>query len=220
MLPISWTWDLVPAADEDRDAWIASMAKILDEMVGDQIAVARANWPADSPEAFPFEAGAMGTAVAGDLIERADALPEGFRLIWGAGFFGEQVRWVPLMLLAEFRAPREGEDPAYLMSVVGAEGLPDDIRPPNVEYFSTSRGDGVRVIALAQTEEEGTYGRVHAALRLERPEGDLDVLLETRIADFEQLGAIGDGIEAAMNLLADSPQLRFIPGTAPEQDPS
>ncbi|GAA1625637.1 hypothetical protein [Actinoplanes couchii] len=224
MLELSWTWDLVPAADEDRDTWIASMGKILDEMVGDQIEVARANWPEDSPDSFPFTPGAMGTAVASDLIERADMLPEGCRLIWGAGFFGEQVRWVPLMLLAEFKAPREGEDPAYLMAMVGAEGMPDDIREPNVEYFSTSRGDGVRVIAIARTEEAGTFGRVQAALRLERPEGDLDVLLDTRIADFEQLGAIGHGIEAAMNLIADSTHLRFTPVEAEEpvkvQDPS
>jgi hypothetical protein len=216
---ISWAWDWVPAG-ADRAGWIEFMAKLLDDWAGEQVAAARAAWPADSAGEFPFQPGAMGTAVARDLLERADALPAGCRLIWGAGFVDDQVRWLPLLVLAEFREPRPG-DPAYLMSMVGAEGRPGDVRPPHIEYLSTDHGDGVRVIALARDENEdesdpaaGMYGRVTAALRLERPDGDVDVLLEARVSGMELLGVIGPGVEAVLHLIAgQSAELRFVPPT-------
>lgn len=221
MAEISWAWDFVPATEADREGWPDFMARLLDEWVGDQVEAARAAWPADAAEAFPFTPGAMGSAVARDLMERADGLPANCRLIWGAGFVDDRAKWLPLMVLAEFREPRP-EDPAYLMSLVGAEGHPEDVRPPTVEYVSTDRGDGVRVIAIANNETDGMYGRVHAALRLEMPDGDIDVLLETRVGGMEQLAVIGDGMDTVMHLIAErSTELRFVPSAATAgQEPS
>ncbi|MEV6301349.1 hypothetical protein AB0M02_18210 [Actinoplanes sp. NPDC051861] len=213
MSEISWAWDLVPAAGPDRAGWTDFMAKLLDEWVGEQVAAARAAWPADATEAFPFSPGAVGSAVARDLLERADGLPRNCRLIWGAGFVDDRVRWLPLLVLAEFREPRPG-DSGYLMALVGAEGMPGDVREPHVEYVSTEHGDGVRVLALAE-DDEGLHGRVHAALRLERPDGDVDVLFETRANGLEQLAVIGAGVEAVMHLIAErSTELNLVPSVA------
>jgi hypothetical protein len=214
MAEISWAWDLVPATEADRAGWPEFMAGLLDSWVGEQIEAARAAWPADATEAFPFQPGAMGATVARDLMERADALPANCRLIWGAGFVDDQVRWLPLLVLAEFREPGDA-DPAYLMSMVGADGRPGDIRPPHVEYVSTERGDGIRVLALARDSDGELHGRVNAALRLERPEGDLDVLFETRVNGMDQLAVIGAGVEAVLHLIAErAAELRFVPAAA------
>lgn len=210
MAEISWAWDFVPVTEADREGWPEFMANLLDEWAGDQVDAARAAWPADAVESFPFPPGAMGTAVAHDLMKRADDAPPGCRLVWGAGFVDDKVRWMPLMALVEFRQPRPG-DSSYLMSLVSAEGHPDDVRPPVVEYFSTDRGDGVRVTALADNHAEGPHGRVHAALRLELPDGDVDVLVETRVGGMEQLAVIGGGIEVIMNLIAErAPGMSFV----------
>jgi hypothetical protein len=212
---VSWHWDWVPADEAERPAWTAFVADLLDGWAGEQVAAARAAWPADAAEEFPFAPGAMGTAVARDLLQRADGLPPGCRLIWGAGFADDQVRWLPLLVLAEFRRPGAG-DPAYLMDMVGAQGFPDDVRAPTVEYVSTANGDGVRVLALARTEAEGLHGRVNAALRLTGPAEEVDVLLTTRVGALEQLAVIGPGVEAVMHMIAAHP-LRFV---AAGQDPS
>jgi hypothetical protein len=242
---VSWFWDWVPAAGRDAaelSAWTESIASLLDGWAGEKVAAARAAWPADSDEEFPFTVGEMGSAVARGLLERADELPGHCRLIWGAAFFGEDVRWLPLIVGAEFRQARP-EDPAYLMAVVGAEGFEDDIREPNVDYVSTDHGDGIRVLALARTEAEGVHARVDAALRLEAPavpdvpavpdapevlgtpSGDIDVLLSTRVSGLDQIAVIGSGVEALMNMIATqfaaqpgdaAPQLRF--ATRAEQD--
>lgn len=166
---VSWFWDWVPAAGSsaaERAHWTAYLTGLLDEWVGEKVAAARAAWPADAEEAFPFSPGQMGQDVAGSLLERADGLPENCRLIWGAGFVGEQARWLPLLVLAEFRQALP-DNPDYLMAMVGAEGFPDDVREPTVEYVTTDHGDGVRVLALADVAGEGLRGRVNAALRLE-----------------------------------------------------
>ncbi|MDW5323210.1 hypothetical protein [Plantactinospora sp. KLBMP9567] len=207
---VSWYWDWVPAAGSDvakRTAWTESLRSLLDGWVGEKVAAARAAWPADDPEEFPFTVDDMGSAVARSLLERADDLPRNCRLIWGAGFLGDEARWLPLLVLAEFRQARP-EDPAYLMAMVGAEGFEDDIRPPNIEYVTTEHGDGVRVLALARSEGEGLHSRVNAALRLEGrptsgpPAMDVDVLLTTRVAALSQMAVIGTGVEAVMHMIA------------------
>ncbi|MFG1890454.1 hypothetical protein ACGFIR_21645 [Micromonospora sp. NPDC049051] len=208
---VSWFWDWVPAAGRDdtqRQRWTGYVAGLVDAWAGEKVAAARADWPADAPEEFPFTAGELGEAVAHDLLARADALAGNSRLLWGAAFTGEKVRWMPLLVVAEFLRAR-ADDPAYLLAEVGAEGLDGDVREPTVDYVSTERGDGVRVFALAGSEEEGAYGRLDAALRLEA-DVDVDVLLRTRVFGLEQMAAIGHGIEALMHMIAgQSAELRF-----------
>ncbi|MGI5148771.1 hypothetical protein ACQEVC_20710 [Plantactinospora sp. CA-294935] len=232
---VSWLWDWVPATGSDvaeRTAWTEYVASQLDSWVGEKVAAARAAWPADAVEEFPFTVGEMGSAVARDLLERADDLPRNCRLIWGAGFLGDEARWLPLVVLAEFRRPR-GEDPAYLMAMVGAEGFDNDIREPNVDYVTTDHGDGIRVLALARSVGDALHGRVNAALRLEgrsapgTQAGDVDVLLTTQVTSMDQLAVIGPGVEAVMHMIAAQfaaqpedgvPPLRFVLETG--QDPS
>jgi hypothetical protein len=226
---VSWFWDWVPPAGRaaaQQTTWTESVASLLESWAGEKVAAARAAWPADAEEKFPFTLGEMGSEVARGLLERADELPGHCRLIWGAAFFGDDVRWVPLIVGAEFRQARP-EDPGYLMAVVGAEGLPDDIREPNVDYVSTDHGDGIRVLALARTEAGGIHARLDAALRLEAPGNDIDVLLSMRVSGLDQIAVIGGGMEALMTMIAtqfgarpgdDWPALRF--GTPVEQDVS
>lgn len=217
-LEVSWFWEWVPADGSDeapRAAWTESVASRLDEWVGGKVAAARAAWPADADQEFPFTAGEMGSAVARDLLLRADDMPANCRLVWGAGFAGDEARWLPLLVLTEFRQARPG-DSAYLMELAGADGFAGDVREPTVEYVTTEHGDGVRVVALARSEE-GLYGRVNAALRLEGPAGDVDVLLETRVKGLDQLAVIGSGVEAVMVMIADqhaAGPLRFVPPPA------
>jgi hypothetical protein len=208
-LEVSWYWDWVPAADgddEQRTAWTAFVASTLDGWVGEKVAAARAAWPADAPEDFPFTVDEMGSAVARDLLERADELPRNCRLIWGAGFLGDEARWLPLLVVAEFH-PARPEDPAYLMGMVCAEGFDEYVREPTVDYVTTDHGDGVRVLALADNGAEGLHARVNAALRLERrepgaPAEEVDVLLTTRVGAMDQIAVIGPGVEAVMHLIA------------------
>jgi len=211
-IEVSWFWDWVPGAgsdDVERATWADSVGSRLGEWVGAKVANARAAWPADSAEEFPFTVDDMGAAVTRDLLERADAVPPNCRLIWGAGFIGDEARWLPLLILAEFRQALP-EDPAYLMAMVGADGLPEDVREPAVDYVTTEHGDGVRVQALAQSEGEGLHGRVNAALRLDRP--GVDVLLTTRVSGLDQLAVIGSGVEAVMHMIAGQlPELQFVP---------
>ena len=75
---VSWFWDWVPGAESDateRSAWRKSVAGVLDDWVGEKVAAARAAWPADAAQEFPFTVEEMGAAVAGDLLERADDVP-------------------------------------------------------------------------------------------------------------------------------------------------
>jgi hypothetical protein len=208
---VSWFWDWVPAADtdaEERAVWSRSVARMLDDWVGAKVAGARAAWPDDAEEEFPFTVEDMGAAVAHDLLERADGLPDHCRVIWGAGFVGDEARWLPQLVLAEFRSARP-EDPSYLMAMVGAEGFSDDVRDPVVEYLTTEHGDGVRVFALARSADGGVHARVHAALRLEGghapggPVPDVDVLLTTRVEDMDRFAVIGPGVDALMTMIAD-----------------
>ena len=208
-IEVSWFWDWVPAAgrdDAERTAWTDYVAGLLDGWAGEKVAAARAAWPADAAQEFPFTVDEVGSAVAGDLLARADALPANARLIWGAGFVGAEVRWMPLLVVAEFRRARP-EDPAYLMTVVGAEGFADDVREPAVDYVTTGHGDGIRVLALASSEREGAHARVNAALRLEGRAApgspDVDVLLSTRVFGMDQMAVIGYGVEALMTMIAD-----------------
>jgi hypothetical protein len=202
-LDVSWFWDWVPAAD-DAAAWTTYVSGLLEDWAGAKVAAARTD------QHFPFGTGEMGEAVAEALLARAGSIPDNCGLLWGAGFVNDDVRWLPLLVLVEFRPARPG-DSTYLMTEVGAEGLPDDIREPQVEYVSTDRGDGVRVVALAESEGEGLHARVNAALRLERPgRVDVDVLLSTRVKGMDKAGAIGGGMEAAMHVIASqADQLRF-----------
>jgi hypothetical protein len=224
-IEVSWFWDWVPdsgAGPDERKAWSGYVTRMLDTWVGEKVAAARAAWPADADQEFPFTPGEMGPKVAHDLLERTAGLPANCRLIWGAGFLGEQVRWVPVLILAEFREPRPG-DSSYLMAMVGADGLDGDVREPRVDYVTTGHGDGVRVIAMAGSEGEGLHGRVNAALRLESPPVDVDVLLTTRVAAMDQLAVIGPGVESLMHMIAEQfgakpgdgvPPLRFTTATA------
>jgi hypothetical protein len=226
-IEVSWFWDWVPATGCDaaeRISWSKYVTSLLDTWAGEKVAAARAAWPADATEEFPFTVGEMGPKVAHDLLERTDGLPANCRLIWGAGFLGDQVRWLPVLVLAEFRQPRPG-DSAYLMAVVGAEGLDGDVREPKVDYVTTDHGDGIRVIAMANSAGEGLHGRVNAALRLEGPSADVDVLLTTRVAAMDQLAVIGPGMEALMHMIAGQfgakpgdgvPPLRFTTAAGPE----
>jgi hypothetical protein len=202
-LEVSWFWDWVPDA-ADATAWTAYVSGLLEDWAGAKVAAARAG------QSFPFATGEMGEAVAEALLARAGTIPDSCRLLWGAGFVNDDVRWLPLLVLAEFRPARPG-DSSYLMTEVGAEGLAGDIREPQVEYVSTDRGDGVRVVALAESDGEGLHARANAALRLERPgRADVDVLLSTRVKGMDKAGAIGGGLEAAMRMIAEqADQLRF-----------
>ncbi|HEY0532007.1 MAG TPA: hypothetical protein VGD29_10455 [Actinoplanes sp.] len=202
-LEVSWFWDWVPAG-EDAPAWIAYVSRMLDDWAGSKVAAARAG------QNFPFATDEIGEAVAEALLQRAAALPANCRLIWGAGFVNDDVRWLPLLILAEFRRARPG-DSSYLMTEVGAEGFAEDVRDPRVDYVTTDRGDGVRVVALAESEGEGLHARVDAALRLETPgRGDVDVLLSTRVKGMDKAGAIGAGVEVAMHMIASqAEQLPF-----------
>jgi hypothetical protein len=202
-LEVSWFWDWVPAAD-DAAAWTAYVSGLLDDWAGAKVAAARTD------QNFPFATGEMGEAVAEALLARAGSVPDNCRLLWGAGFVNDDVRWLPLLILAEFRPARPG-DSSYLMTEVGAEGFDDDIRDPQVEYVTTDRGDGVRVVALADSKGEGLHARVNAALRLETPaRTGVDVLLSTRVKGMDKAGAIGAGVEVAMHMIASqADQLRF-----------
>jgi hypothetical protein len=206
-IEVSWFWDWVPAAGRDaaqQTTWTRHLAGLLDTWTGatmDAARAARAAWPAGTKPEFPFTTGAFAATVARDLLTRADELPGNCRLIWGAGFVGGEVRWLPLLVVVEFRPARPG-DSAYLMTMVGTEGFADDVREPNVEYVTTEHGDGIRVLALAGDEHNGVYGRVNAALRLERPPADIDVLLTTRVLDMGQVGVIGFGMDELMNMIA------------------
>jgi hypothetical protein len=202
-LEVSWFWDWVPDGD-NAAAWIPYVSRMLDEWAGPKVAAARAG------QNFPFATGEIGETVAEALLQRAGSLPANCRLIWGAGFVNEDVRWLPLLIAVEFSRARPG-DSSYLMAEVGAEGLPGDIREPRVDYVTTERGDGVRVVALAESEGEGLHARVNAALRLERRgPSDVDVLMSTRVKGMDKAGVIGCGIEAAMHMIASqADDLRF-----------
>jgi hypothetical protein len=194
-IEVSWFWDWVPAA-ENAAAWRTYVSGLLEDWAGAKVAAARTG------QNFPFATDEMGDAVADALLARAGSIPDNCRLLWGAGFVNDDVRWLPLLILVEFRPARLG-DSSYLMNVVGAEGLEGDIREPQIEYVSTDRGDGVRVVALAESEDEGLHARVNAVLRLERPgHVDVDVLLSTRVKGMDKAGAIGGGIEAALHMIA------------------
>ncbi|MFI1995898.1 hypothetical protein [Actinoplanes sp. NPDC020271] len=152
----------------------------------------------------------IGAKAAADLIERSGDLPPACHLMWGAGFLGDTPRWLPIVTLVEFREALRG-DSAYLLGAVGAEGFDDDVREPVVEYISTRHGDGIRVLALARSEDGTIHGRVDAALRLDRPAGDIDVLFTTRVSTLGELAVIGDGVDALMTMIADqSPGLQLI----------
>jgi hypothetical protein len=209
-IEVSWFWDWVPAAGRDaaqEKTWTGYLTGLLDTWTGAAMDTVRAAWPADAKQQSPFTTGAFASTVARDLLARADDLPGNCRLIWGAGFVGDEVRWLPLLVVVEFRPARPG-DADYLMAMVGTEGFAGDIREPNVDYVSTERGDGIRVLALARDEDNSVYARVNAALRLEGPPVDLDVLLTTRALDMGQVSVIGFGMEALMNMVATEP-LRF-----------
>ena len=202
-IEVSWFWDWVPPADEAA-AWIPYVSRMLEEWAGATVAAARTD------QDFPFTTGEMGTAVAEAMLERAASVPANCRLLWGAGFVDDDVRWLPLLILVEFRAPRPG-DSSYLMAEVGSDGFPEDIREPQTEYVTTDHGDGVRVVALADSPEEGVHARANAALRLETTgDREVDVLLSTRVQGMDKAGVIGGGLETAMHLIASqADELRF-----------
>lgn len=195
-IEVSWFWDWVPAA-ENAAAWRTYVSGLLEDWAGAKVEAARTG------QNFPFATDEMGDAVADALLARAGSIPDNCRLLWGAGFVNDDVRWLPLLILVEFRPARPG-DSSYLMAAVGTEGRDGDIREPRIEYVSTDRGDGIHVVALAESEDEGLHARVNAALRLERPgRVDVDVLLSTRVKGMDKAGAIGGGIEAALHMIAD-----------------
>ncbi|GGK95867.1 hypothetical protein [Mangrovihabitans endophyticus] len=224
-IDVSWFWNAVPAAGRDIAevaAWKAQVSALLDEWVGDKVAAARAAWPADADEEFPFAIDELGPTVTDSLLARADHMPAHARLFWGAGFLRGDLRWMPVLVLAEFCRPR-ADDPAYLMAEVGVDGLAEDVREPTVDYVTTDHGDGLRVFALAQSAREGTYGRVDAALRLEvpgtgaGPVPDVDVLLRTRVFGLDQMAVIGSGVETLMHMIAADAADQPDGGPAPMQ---
>jgi hypothetical protein len=201
-IEVSWFWDWVPPAGRgaaQESAWIEHVTSLFDSWAGEALAAARARWPADAPVEFP--AAALESAEARGLLARADELPGNCRLIWGAGFIDDRLRWLPLLVLVEFREALP-QDPAYLMGMVGVEGFDDDVREPTVDYVTTEHGDGIRVLALARGEGNAICGRVNAALRLEGAPVDIDVLLTTRVYDMGQFGVIGPGLDTLMNMIA------------------
>jgi hypothetical protein len=216
-IEVSWFWDWVPAAGRDaaqEATWTGHLAGLLDSWTGETMETVRAGWPAEAKRPSPFTTEAFAATVATDLLERADELPGNCRLIWGAGFIGDEVRWLPLLVVVEFRPARPG-DSAYLMTLVGTEGFAGDIREPSVEYVTTDHGDGIRVLALTRGEGNAVYARINAALRLEGPPADLDVLLSTQVPDLGQAGVLGFGMETLMNMVANQIAAPPVDGVLP-----
>ncbi|RAG85927.1 hypothetical protein DN069_09120 [Streptacidiphilus pinicola] len=226
-----WHWEWVPGGGPDRaepQAWTDRLAAQFAEWTADGLATAREGWPADEAGTpFPLTAEAVGRDVADWLRERAVQLPPWSRLAWGAVAVDGRVRWAPVPVVVEFRAP-EAEDPEYLMELVGSGGWEEDAREPVVDYVTTPGGDGLRVLALCRSSEGAAYARLDAALRLDLPPtGDgpgvsADVLLSTRVVEMGLMALIGPGVEQLMQQIAEEsaptdgrpPRLGFVTASA------
>jgi hypothetical protein len=218
---LSWGWEWVPGPGDGaaaREEWIARTAARFEDWTRGALDAERAAWPAEAGAPFPLTGGEVGRGAAAWLLERADPLPEWSRLAWGAAFVDGRPRWAPVPVVVEFCEPL-AEDSDYLMEQVGATGLEGDAREPVVDYVTTSAGDGVRVFALARSEEGAAYARVSAALRLEAaPRGDApgvsaDVLLTTLVFEPGLMAMIGAGVEQLMQQTAD--ECAPVPGDGP-----
>ncbi|MEU6854391.1 hypothetical protein ABZ901_31225 [Actinacidiphila alni] len=208
---LPWHWEWVPKIgpdDPDHAAWTAHMVGLFADWTAEGLAAARQSWPAEAGVAFPFTADMVGRGAAEWLMRRAGQLPAWARLAWGAAFVEGRPRWAPVPVVVEFRQPR-GEDPNYLMDVVGAAGRESDTRPPTVDYVTTPIGDGVQVFALGRTPEGAAFGRADAAMRLDVPPADgapsvsSDVLLTTIVLDMGLMALIGAGVEQLMQQIAN-----------------
>jgi hypothetical protein len=230
-----WRWEWVPSARqgaEVREAWTEHIVALFEDWTREGLAAARLAWPTDAGVEFPFTSDMVGRGAAEWLLDRADQLPVWAKLAWGAAFVAGQPRWAPVPVIVEFCRP-QAEDPVYLMERVGATGRDGDAREPVVDYVTTPIGDGVRVFALARSEEGAAYGRVNAAMRLDVPPSggaagiSADVLLTTLVFETALMAVIGPGVEQLMQMVAaeSTPQpdasparLRF--GAASEGAPS
>lgn len=232
-LDCTWRWQWVPNAqpgDPVRQAWTEHVVESFAGWTADELEAARRSWPKDADVELPLGFDQVGRAVAESLLEHADQLPAWGRLAWGVAFLNGRARWAPVPVEVRFHDPR-GDDPNYLMEVVGAAGREDDARPPVVDYVSTSAGDGVRVSALVSTLEGAVFGRVDAALRLEippiggEPRASIDVLFAAHVFDLGLMTVIGQGVEELMQRVADESMpsadgmapLRFAPAPVEAQ---
>lgn len=213
-----WRWEWVPGASrgaEVRAAWTGHLTALFEEWTRAGLAEIRAAWPGEAGPC-PVTGELVGRGVATWLLERVDRLPPWARLAWGAVFLDDgRPRWAPVPVVVEFRRPAAA-DPVYLMDEVGAAGRPGDAREPAVDYVTTPAGDGIRVFALARTEEGAAYGRLDAAMRLEVPSGGaagdgavggaagdgVDVLLTTVVFELGLMALIGPGVEQLMRRIA------------------
>ena len=214
-ITLPWYWEWVPAAsagDEVRGLWSDHLVELFEAWTGAGLAAVRAALPARERAEFAFTPELLGRHSALWLEERADSLPGGQRLAWGAAFLQGRPRWAPVPVVVEFRAPL-ADDPMYLMELVGAgprrEAGRERDREPVVDYVTTPYGDGLRVLSLGRSGEGLAFGRLDAAMRLDWPPTDertavrMDVLLTTRVVDMALLAVIGPGVEQLMQRIAN-----------------
>lgn len=203
---VTWAWSWVPPADHDEEearAWHADVAATFTGWTVGTIAELTRALP---PE---LRAGAAASAVGGEVATwlrgRTVGLPPWTYVAWGAVFLTpERPRWAPVVAVVELREAPDGSE--HLMDVVGAAGLPQDARPPVVDFVTTDAGDGVRVTALARGPRGEAYVRVDAALRLEATDdgGPVDVVVSTRADELGMFGLIGVGVEQLLHVVAAS----------------
>ncbi|HEY3867648.1 MAG TPA: hypothetical protein VGM10_04840 [Actinocrinis sp.] len=214
-LTLPWHWEWVPGASagpETRGIWSDHVVELFEDWTRGGWDAARAAWPKEAGAEFPFTAETVGRGTAQWLIDRADKLPKGQRLAWGAGFSGGWPRWAPVPVVVEFRAPA-ADDPIYLMELVGADPAPqNDRRGSATDYVTTPYGDGLRVLSFDRSTDGMAFGRLDAAMRLDWPAADdgrpavrLDVVLTTRVVDMALMAVIGPGVEQLMQRIAAEP---------------
>lgn len=216
---LPWHWEWVPSAaagPEARGLWSDHVVELFERWTRGGWDAARAAWSVDTQGEFPFTAQNIGRGAAQWLADRADKLPRGQRLAWGAAFRDGWPRWAPVPVMVEFRAPR-ADDPNYLMELVGAGPAQDQQGSieHTIDYVTTPFGDGLRVLSLGRSDEGMAFGRLDAAMRVDWPaaEGEpqrhpavrLDVLLTTRMVDITLMTVIGPGVEQLMQMIAAEP---------------
>ena len=107
---LPWHWEWVPGAKggaERRERWSDHVVELFEDWTRGGWDAMRAQWPRDAGTEFPFTAELVGRGAAQWLIERADQLPVGQRLAWGAAFVDGWPRWAPVPVVVEFRADRK-----------------------------------------------------------------------------------------------------------------
>lgn len=214
-ITLPWHWEWVPSAaagPETRELWSDHVVELFEGWTRGGWDAARSAWPADAQGEFPFTAEIVGRSSAQWLATRADKLPSGQRMAWGAAFRDGWPRWAPVPVVVEFRAPR-ADDPIYLMELVGVGPGQEGRNDRTIDYVTTPFGDGLRVLGLDRSDEGMAIGRLDAAMRLDWPAAGgeresavrLDVLLTTRVVDITLMAVIGPGVEQLMQMIAAEP---------------